>query len=40
MINFDEVTGENTIKHNPFWPKIPDSPYRILTVIVKNYEKA
>ena len=32
MINFDEVTGENTQEHNPNWPKILDHPYRILIV--------
>ena len=32
MINFDEVTGENTWERNPNWPKILDHPYRILTV--------
>ena len=32
MINFDEVTTENTQKDNPHWPRIPDHPYRILTV--------
>ena len=32
MINFDEYTNENRIKHNPNWPYIPDHPYRILIV--------
>ena len=32
MINFDEFTNENRIKHNPNWPHIPDHPYRILTI--------
>ena len=32
MINFDEYTNENTIKHNPNWPYIPDHPYRILII--------
>ena len=32
MINFDEFTNENRIKHNPNWPYIPDHPYRILTI--------
>ena len=31
MINFDEVTGENTKEHNPRWPQTPGHPYRILT---------
>lgn len=26
MINFDDVTGENTITHNPNWPQISDRP--------------
>ena len=32
MINFDEYTNENTIKHNPNWLYIPDHPYRILII--------
>ena len=32
MINFDEYTNENTIKHNPNWSYIPDHPYRILII--------
>ena len=32
MIKFDEYTNENTIKHNPNWPFIPDHPYRILII--------
>ena len=32
MINFDEYTNENRIKHNPKWPYIPDHPYRILII--------
>ena len=32
MINFDEYTHENTIKHNPNWSYIPDHPYRILII--------
>ena len=32
MINFDEYTNENKIKHNPNWPYIPDPPYRILII--------
>ena len=26
MINFDDVTGENTKDHNPNWPQISDNP--------------
>ena len=32
MINFDEHTNENKLKHNPDWPYIPDHPYRILII--------
>ena len=32
MINFDEVTGENTQEHNLRWPKNPNHRYRILIV--------
>ena len=32
MINFDEYTNENRIKHNPNWTYIPDYPYRILII--------
>ena len=32
MISFDEYTNENAIKHNPYWPYIPDHPYRILII--------
>ena len=32
MINFDDYTNENKLKHNPDWPYIPDHPYRILTI--------
>ena len=32
MINFDDNTNENKIKHNPDWPYIPDHPYRILII--------
>ena len=32
MINFDEYTNENRIKHNPNWTYIPDHPYRILII--------
>ena len=32
MINFDDVTKENTKKHNINCPQIPDHPYRILII--------
>ena len=32
MINFDDYTDENKLKHNPDWPYIPDHPYRILII--------
>ena len=32
MINFDKYTNENKRKHNPNYPYIPDSPYRILII--------
>ena len=32
MINFDDYTNENKLKHNPDWPYIPDHPYRILKI--------
>ena len=32
MINFDDYTNENRIKHNENWPYIPDKPYRILII--------
>ena len=32
MINFDEYTNENRVKHNPNWPYIPDHPCRILII--------
>ena len=32
MINFDDYTNENKTKHNPYWPYIPDHPYRILII--------
>ena len=33
MINFDEYSNENRIKHNPNWSYIPDHPYRILIIV-------
>ena len=32
MINFGDVTKENTKQHNPNWPQIPDHPYRMLII--------
>ena len=32
MINFDDVTKEKIIKHNPDWPQISDDSYRILVI--------
>ena len=32
MINFDDYTDENKIKHNLKWSYIPDHPYRILII--------
>ena len=32
MINFDEYTNENKLKHNPEWPYILYHPYRILII--------
>ena len=32
MINFDDVTKENTKKHNPNLPRIPDYSYRLLII--------
>ena len=32
MINFDDYTNENKLKHNPDWPYIPDHSYRILII--------
>ena len=32
MINFDDYTNENKLKHNPNWRYIPDHPYRILII--------
>ena len=36
MINFDDYTNENTIKHNSKWLYIPDHPYRILIIGVSG----
>ena len=32
MINFDDITKENTKDHNTNWSKIPDDIYGILTI--------
>ena len=32
MINFDDDTRENQIKHNPDWLYIPDHPYIIIII--------
>ena len=29
MIDFGDVTKDDTKEHNPNWPQIPDHPYRI-----------
>ena len=39
MINFDDYTNENKLKHNPDWPYIPDHPYRILIIGSSGSEK-
>ena len=32
MVNFDDYTNENKLKHNSKWPDIPDHPYKILII--------
>ena len=32
MINYDDVAKEETKKHNPNWPQIPDNPYKTLII--------
>ena len=32
MINFDCITKKDIKPHNSNWPKIPEHPYRILTI--------
>ena len=32
MNNFDDVIKENIKEHNPYWPQIPDHPYRIIII--------
>ena len=36
MINFDEHTNEKKKEHNLNWPHIPDHPYRILIINLRN----
>ena len=40
MFNFDYITREDIIKHNPNWPEIPDHPHRKLLVGGSGSEKA
>ena len=39
MINFDDVTKEDTKIHNTNWPEICDHPYRILIIGCSGYGK-
>ena len=39
MINFDDYTNENKLKHNLNWPYIPDHRYRILIIRCSGSEK-
>ena len=39
MINFDDYSNENKIKHNPDWSYILDHPYRILIIGVSGSGK-
>ena len=32
VINFDDITKENTKEHKLNWPKIPDHPCRIFII--------
>ena len=32
MFNFDYITKEDKQEHNPYCPKLPDHPYRILVI--------
>ena len=32
MYNFDVITNENNVEHNPKWPYIPDHPQRMLII--------
>ena len=35
-MNFDEITGDNQVKHNPKWSCIPDHPCRILINLINH----
>ena len=39
MINFDDVTKENTKRPNPNYLQIPDHPYRILIIAGSGSQK-
>ena len=39
MINFDDVTKENTNEHNTNWSQFPDLPYRMLIIRSSRYGK-
>ena len=39
MINFDDVTKEETKEYNPNWSQISDHPYRILKIRSSGFEK-
>ena len=39
MTNFDDVMKEETTKHNPNWPQIPDHLYRILIIGISGSGK-
>ena len=39
MINFDDYVHENKTEHNKDWLYIPDKPYRIVIVEVRDLEK-
>ena len=32
MFNFDYITKEDIKENDPYWPEIPDHPYKILIV--------
>ena len=32
MVNFDDITNENHMVHNPNYSYIPDHPYRLLII--------
>ena len=39
MIKIDYITEESIRQHNPNWPKIPNRPYKILTIGDSGSEK-